>query len=220
MNSTRSQLRTEVDSLISSAEVDNFWTESQKNEWINYAGRRIANWANWKSLRHALKTQSEADKEWYEQPPRFKKGSIYRITMDDEDGKEHEYPVKDWDVYRNYKSEETTYKVSAVLGNQYFIYPTPTENNIEIGIYGFLDWDELTSDSDESILRENFDESIVKLAVAQALKKEKRFGEANNEIEEVTNRENGLLADIYSGEKSTPPSGYSGQAKSSRWSKY
>jgi hypothetical protein len=220
MNSTRAQIRTEIDAMITAAEVDNFWTPDQKNEWINYAGRRVTSWANWKILRYALKTQSEANKEWYKPPYRCKNGSIFRITMDDSDGNEYEYDIKDWDIYTDYQDGETDYKVAAVLGDQFFLYPTPVDNNLEIGIYGYLKWEELTSDTDVSLLDQSFDESVVKLAFAQALKKEKRFGEANNEIQEVTAPEEGLLAKIEQGEQTTQPAGFSGRARSSRWSNY
>lgn len=208
-----STYRTNLENLLSTVNLSGFFTDAMKDAWLNQAGRRVYNFKKWPWLNHALKTQSEANGEYYEQSSRFKKGSIFRITVG-EGTEEKEYPVVSWDLYKQTKEEGLSDKVSAILGNQYFIYPILTEANKVIGTYGNLKWVELSGDSDESINPEEYDEAIIKLAFASALKKERRFGEANAEVQEV---EEGILPRLWQEEMNENPKGYIGQVKSNRW---
>ena len=83
-----------------------------------------------------------------------------------------------------------------------------------IGTYGQLKWVVLSGDTDESINPEAYDEAIIKLAFASALKKERRFSEANSEIDEV---ENSILPRLFDQATKEAPKGYIGNAKSTRW---
>lgn len=208
-----STYRTELENMLSTVNLSGFFTDAMKNTWINQAGRRVYNFKKWPWLDHALKTQSDANAEYYAQSSRFKKGSIYRITVG-EGVNEEEYPIVSWDLYKQNKEEETGLKKSALLGNQYFIYPILTTAGQTIGTYGNLKWVELSGDSDESINPEEYDEAVVKLAFASALKKERRFSEANAEVDEV---ENGILPRLWKEEMNENPKGYIGQVKSNRW---
>lgn len=208
-----STYRTELENMLSTVNLSGFFTDAMKNTWINQAGRRVYNFKKWPWLDHALKTESEANAEYYEQSSRFKKGSIYRITVG-EGTSEYDYDIVEWNLYKQAKLEGRTDKISALLGNQYFIYPILTTDGQIIGTYGNLKWVELSGDSDESINPEEYDEAIVKLAFASALKKERRFSEANAEVDEV---ENMILPRLYSEEMKESPKGYIGQVKSNRW---
>lgn len=205
--------RTELESMLSTVNLTGFFTDAMKNKWINQAGRRVYNFKNWPWQEHALKTESDANGEYYEQSSRFKKGGIFRITVG-EGTNEKEYDIVPWNLYKQVKEEDTGEKVSAILGNQYFIYPILTTAGQIIGTYGYLKWVELTGDSDESINDESYDESIVKLAFASALKKERRFSEANAEVQEV---EEMILPRLWAEEMNENPKGYIGQLKSNRW---
>lgn len=205
--------RANLEAMLSTVNLSGFFTDAMKNQWINQAGRRVYNFKKWPWLNHALKTESDANGEYYEQSSRFKVGSIFRITVG-EGTSEEEYPIVSWDLYKQTKDEELQEKVSALLGNQYFIYPILTTSGQIIGTYGNLKWVELSSDTDESINPEEYDECIIKLAFASALKKERRFGEANAEVQEV---EEGILPRLWAEEMNENPKGYIGQVKSNRW---
>lgn len=211
---TLEQYRTDLEAMLSTVNLSGFFTDAMKNRWINQSGRRVYNYETWPWLMHALKTQTEKDQEWYEQSSRFKKGSIERITIGT--GKdEEEYEIKEWNLYKRIKDSESEQKVSALLGNQFFIYPTPKVANEEIGTYGQLKWQTLVVDDDEALTNnEEYDEAIVKLAFALALKKERRFGEATSEIEEVINE---ILPRLYQQETKQDPQGYIGTQTSTRW---
>lgn len=213
---TLAEYRADLEALLSTVNLSGFFTDAIKNEFINRAGRRVYNFQTWPFLNHALKTQSVANDEYYEQPSRFKRGSIFRITV--EEGElEEEYDMVSLNLYKQHKEEETGEKVSTVIGSQYFLYPILTESNKVIGVYGQLKWVELVDDADESINPEAFDEAIIKHAFASALKKERRFSEANSEIDEVENANSGILPRLYNQATKESPKGYIGNVKSSRW---
>ena len=211
--STLAEYRTDLEAMLSTVDLSGFFTPAIKNEFINRAGRRVYNFKKWSWLEHALKTQSEADGEYYAQPSRFKKGSIHRITLGTGND-EVEYDVIAWNLYKQHKYEQTGERVASLLGNQFFMYPAPTADNETIGLYGQLKWVTLSSDGDESINPEAFDEAIIRLAMADALKKERRFSEANSEVDEVINI---VLPQLWSEDQKQDPKGYIGKAKSTRW---
>jgi len=214
--STLAEYRADLEAMLSTVNLTGFFTDAIKNEFINRAGRRVYNFQTWPFLNHALKTQSVANDEYYAQSSRFKKGSIFRITVG-EGTAEEEYDMVSLNLYKQHKAENTGEKVSTVISNQYFIYPILTEDNLVIGTYGQLKWVELTGDSDESINPEAFDEAIIKLAFASALKKERRFSEANSEIDEVENAQSGILPRLYGQATKESPKGYVGNVHTTRW---
>lgn len=205
--------RTDLEAMLSTANLSGFFDDAMKNKFINRAGRRVYNFRKWPWLDHALKTQSDANGEYYAQSSRFKKGSIYRITVG-EGTEEKEYDIVAWNLYKQHKEEATGERVSALIGNQYFIYPIHTTAGQVIGTYGQLKWVALSGDTDESINPDAYDEAIVKLAFADALKKERRFSEANSEIDDVENR---MLPNLYDEETKSSPKGYIGNTQSTRF---
>jgi len=211
--SSLADYRADLEALLSTVDLSGFFTEAIKNEFINRAGRRVYNAKKWAWLEHAVKTQSKAGIEYYAQPSRFKKGSIHRITLG-EGMAELEYDVVAWNLYKQNKEQTTGARVASILGNQYFMYPAPERANEVIGIYGQLKWVDLTSDSTESINPEAYDEAIIRLALADALKKERRFSEANSETKEVTDV---LIPSLWSEDQKQDPKGYIGQSRSTRW---
>ena len=151
-----STYRTDLESMLSTVNLSGFFTDAMKNQWINQAGKRVYNFEKWPWLNHALKTQSVANDEYYQQSSRFKRGSIFRITVG-EGTSEDEYDIVAWNLYKQHKEEGTSEKIASLLGDQYFIYPILTEDNLVIGTYGQLKWVALSGDSDESINPEEYD---------------------------------------------------------------
>lgn len=214
--STLLEYRTDLEAMLSIVNLSGFFTDAIKDQFINTAGKRVYNYDNWSWLNHALKTNSVALEEYYEQSSRFKNGSIFRITVG-EGTEEVEHDIISLNLYKENKAQETGERLATIIGNQYFIYPILTEDNEVIGTYGQLKWVKLSSDTDESISPVAFDESIVKMAFAQALKKERRFSEANSEIDEVENPNTGILARLHSNDTKQTPKGFVGVVKSTRW---
>jgi hypothetical protein len=187
---TLNELLTELNNRISATAISGFWTASMKKEWINKAGERICNFKRWKFLEKAKWTYSTANREYYDYPDDFKANSIYYMEVD---GKE--YIEKSWDDYQAFKAAGSTDKIFANHNEFYFINPIPKVSGLEILIFGIRKWLKLTADTDKPILPSEFDEAIIKLALATALQKERRYSEATFEIGEVEGA-NGILAKI------------------------
>jgi len=95
---------------------------------------------------------------------------------------------------------------------------------LPIDIWGIKKWTKLVNNDDESILPSEFDEPIIKLALATCLQKERRYSEAAAEIAEIEMPANpriegsgGILARLAAREEDEGPKGYIGKAKSTRF---
>lgn len=214
-----SELLTELNNRISAAKVSGFWTDAQKKEWINKAGERICNFKNWKDLELAKSTTTKGDQEYYDYPSEFKPNSIYHLEVDGD-----EYDKKNWDEYQDYKAAESDAKIFTSHNGFYFISPTPEEADLSIDVWGYKRWVKLVANEDTPILPSEFDEAIIKLALATCLKKEGRYNEAQVEIAEVEAPANpriegsgGMLAKLAAREEDQAPKGYIGRARSSRF---
>jgi len=214
-----SELQQELDNRIAAAKVSGFWTSAMKKEWINKAGERVCDFRRWKVLELAKQTTTKPNWEYYDYPSEFKTNSIYYMEVDG-----NEYIEKSWDDYQAYKEAESTDKIFTSYDAFYFINPTPTESNLTIDIWGIKKWVKLVNDADIPILPSEFDEAIIKLALATCLTKERRYDEARIEKVEVEEPSNpmiensgGILAKLGASEESEGPKGYYGTAKSTRW---
>jgi len=214
-----SELQQELDNRIAAAKVSGFWTSAMKKEWINKAGERVCDFRRWKVLELAKQTTTKPNWEYYDYPSEFKTNSIYYMEVDG-----NEYIEKSWDDYQAYKEAESTDKIFTSYDAFYFINPTPTESNLTIDIWGIKKWVKLVNDADIPILPSEFDESIIKLALATCLQKERRYDEATAEKSEVeatgTPGEpgtGGLLWKLGEREAGEGPKGYCGTARSTRW---
>ncbi len=209
------EFKTDLETMLSSANLSDFFDDDMKIRWINLAGRRVCNFTAWDWLKEALETDTEVLQEWYKVPDQFKRNSVFRITVEDEAGVECEYDIVPWNLYKEHRAAGGSTQVASILKDQYFLYPTPTVNDLEIGVYGQLKWLDLADDADESITPEETDEAILKLAYAEALRKESRFDEATSLVSEVTQE---ILPRLLDNQSKTPPGGFVGTVKTSRWS--
>lgn len=216
---TFSELLTELNNRIAAAKVSGFWTDAMKKEWINQAGQRICDFRRWKVLEQAKYTYTKKGRNYYDYPDEFKADSIYYLEID---GKE--YIKKSWDDFQAYVAAKSTDRVFTSHNGFYFVNPTPTEDNKEILVYGIKKWVKLVNDNDVPVLPSEFDEAIIKLALATCLQKEKRYDEAaieRSEVEAVgTPGEpgtGGLLWKLAEREEDESPKGYIGQVQHVRW---
>lgn len=216
---TFGELLTELNYRIAAAQVSGFWSDEMKKEWINRAGERICNFRRWQILELAKYTYTKKGRNYYEYPKDFKPNSIYYLEVDGA-----EYAEKTWDEFQKYKAAGSTEKIFASHNGFYFINPTPTEDNKEITIYGIRKWEKLVNNDDVPVLPSDFDEAIIKLALATCLQKEGRYNEAEAERAEVeavgTPGEpgtGGILWKLAEQIEDKGQVGYIGRAESSRW---
>jgi len=216
-----SEFLTELNNRIAAAKVSGFWTDAMKEQWIYESVVRVCNFKKrWKFLELAKSTTTKANQEYYDEPGDFKTDSIYYMEVD---GKE--YIKKSWDRYQQYKEAGSSAKIFAIHNGFYFINPTPTKADLTIDIWGNKKPVSLAiwkAAADDSVLPSEFDEAVVKLALATCLDKARRKDEAiveRNEVELPASpgipNSGGILAKLSEQEEGVV--GYIGKARSSRF---
>ena len=218
---TLAELITDLDQEIASSSAQGFWTAAMKKDWLNRAGQRVCGFYRWPFLELSVYTTTRNQKEYYTYPKgelRFKPNSIYEITIEDE-----EYPVDQqgrgrstWEQFTLAKQNADDDYIFANHNSSYFLYPIPQDGK-EMCLYGLRAWQELGNDSDTPITPPEFDAPLVRLAKAYALRKAKKYKEAQAEMVEVLDPNMGELAMLKMEIESENASGYGGQATSSRW---
>jgi len=205
---TLSEYLSTLDERITSAKVKNIFPVAMRKNAINEAGNIAADFQNWPFLDHALTVSSTAGREYYQEPDRFKPDSIFRIMLDGD-----EYEMRKWNEFRELKELETDLKVASVLGGQYFIYPAPTADDLDIDVYGQLAWVKLVNDDDEAITPRALDEAILKIAMSILLKRERRPSEARIDRQEAEES----MQRYYDRITQNRPAGYVGRARNARY---
>jgi hypothetical protein len=225
---TKQELLGDLNSRISAAKVTGFWTDEMKNLWINQAGQKVCDWSgapgqpfHWPFLELALETVTRDSKEYYdypEAPNEFKKNSIYQIDIEGE-----EYPIGQsgrvrvsWQHFQQAKQRGEADKIFTNHNGFYFLYKVP-ENGKTMSLYGLKKWRPLVNDEDEPITPDEFDEAIVKLALATCLRKAKKYDEARAESAEVMDPALGTLATMRASYEVEGPQGHGGTVQTSRW---
>ena len=149
----------------------------------------------WPFLEKAKKTVTVANQYYYDYPPKLMSDSITRVIVDGV-----KYEQKNFDDFLNYRDFTIgvkTRNIFADFGRQVFLFPTPTENDKELLIFGFEEVEPLAENEDESIFTGSesvVNEGIVKKALSILLPSSNRKKEAQAEEQEAI----ALLAAVYS----------------------
>ena len=193
---------------MSASKTGGLWSDSDKIRWICKAIVRACNFARWDFLNHHSTQLTEKNREEYFLPFDYKPGGLVFLKVD---GKEHaKVSVENYES-GNYQWE----RVFAKVGDQYLITPIPSEDGKIIDIYYRRRPVPMVNLTDESIVPEEFDEPVVKLALAICLKKTPgRTSDGDKEVLEAT----ALLQQIKDREDEEEGSaGFVGQATSTRF---
>jgi hypothetical protein len=198
----------DLNARMSASKTGGLWSDADKTRWINKAIVRACNFAKWDFLNHHATQLTEEDREAYFLPFDYKPGGLVFMKVD---GNEHAKVSIGNYQSKNYHWE----RVFAKMGDQYLITPIPAEDGKIIDIYYRRRPVPLINLTDESIVPEEFDEPVVKLALAICLKKTpSRGSDGDKEILEAT----ALLQQTKDREdEEEGSSGYAGQATSSRF---
>lgn len=218
---TLAELRQDLDDQIAASAAQGFWTPAMKTDWLNWAGKKICGYYRWPFLELAVYTTTRDQKQYYTYPKgalRFKPNSIYQITIEGE-----EYPAsqqgrlrRNWQQFQKAIQEESDEKIFANHNGFYFLNPLPADGK-EMTLFGLKGWQALSADTDTLITPTEFDEAIVQLALARALRKAKKYKEAQAEIVEVLDPNVGILAMLKADIENENDKGAGGTAQSSRW---
>lgn len=193
---------------MSAAKTTGFWSEADKKRWINKSIVRACNFAKWNFLNHHSTQLTEKDIEAYFNPFDYKPGGMMFLKVD---GQEHAKTSVE-----NYQSGNHVWeRVFCILGDQYLVKPTPSEDGKLIDIYYRRRPVPLVNDTDEPITPEEMEEAIIKLALGICLKKEPNRGtDADKQILEAT----AILQQIKDRQdEEGGEAGFTGQATSSRF---
>jgi len=218
---TFGEIQTELDNRISASSASGFFTTAMKKTWINLAGQRVCDFYRWPFLELALEKTTQDSREYYDYPTgavRLKPNSIYQIDIV---GEEYALGVQgrrrvNWQQFQKKKQEDDDELVYTEHNGFFFLHPVPT-NGKTMSIYGLKGWKTLTIDDEDPITPTEFDEAIVRVALASALRKAKKYDEAKAELLEVLDPRVGLLAQVKAQIEAEAPQGYGGEAASSRW---
>lgn len=220
---TKAELLQDLDDRISAASVSGFWTPAMKIAWLDAAGKTVCGFHRWNFLELALEKVTVDQREYYDYPGgvvRFKPSSIYQIDIEDEEYPEGQAGRRrvNWQQFQERKQEQNPDPCFTNHNGQFHLYPVPIDGKV-MSLYGLKGWKLLSglTDDDEPITPEEFDESIVRIALAACLRKAKKYAEAKAELLEVLDPTIGLLAQIKMQTDVEDAKGEGGTAKSSRW---
>ena len=222
---TKSELLQDLNDRISAAKVSGIWTEEMKINWLDNGGQRACGFKPWTFLELALEKTTVDDREYYDYPAapyRFKPNSIYQIDVEDEvyaQGVQGRRRVN-WQQFIQKKQAGDTEPVFTNHNGFYFLLPIPEDGKV-MSLYGRKGWIKLSGlgDDDVPVSPEEFDEAIVRLALAACLRKAKKYDQAKAESMEVLDPNVGLLAMLWQEMEEDAPKGYGGEASSSRFAR-
>lgn len=216
-------MQDELTARITASSASGFFTATQKKLWINMAGQRVCNYYNWPFLELALEIETADDAEYYDYPSgsvRLKPDSIYQIDIE---GEEYSRGVAgrrrvNWNQFQKKKQEDDDEYIFTNHNGFYFLHPVPT-NGKTMSVYGVKAWKELVNNTDTPVTPPELNEAIIRVALASALRKAKKYNEAQAELNDVFDPNIGLLVQIKNQIEAEAPQGYGGEAESSRWNR-
>lgn len=172
MLDTREDLEDELVSQLQVASNSSLFPATRITTLIKNAYIRATELFIWNDLVKAKCTKSWAGYEYYDYPEDFRSGTIVRLEMDGEP-----YARKNFEDYLAYKhnNPNSTFKMFANFGRQYFIWPVPTASGTDnITIWGAVQAEPLDDTTDETIFSGNKEDcnlSVVGLAFSVAMKR-------------------------------------------------
>lgn len=181
---TKAELLQDLNDRISAASVSGFWDNEMKISWLDAAGQRVCDFYRWPFLELALEKTTADSREYYDYPTgavRFKPNSIYQIDIEDET-----YGLNvqgrrrvNWAQFQKKKQENDGELVFTNHNGFFFLHTVPTDGKV-MSLYGLKAWQKLSglTDDDEPITPVEMDEAIVRLALATALRKAKKYNDA------------------------------------------
>jgi len=164
-------LITDIKSKLAVEGASSFYSDTDLKRWINQAQIYVAKQKPWRILMKAKSTTTTADQNYYDVPPDYLYSSIFFIKVNSID-----YNWVDETVFR--ASDFNTAKSYTIHAKFFFLYPTPTENDLAIDMWYQKRPATLTEGTDESILQEELHEAIINRVLFMCLKRDKKDNSA------------------------------------------
>jgi len=178
-------MRTTLRELLKAQGSSSTWQDATLDRIINLSQTWVAKTKFWSLLITTSADVTIKDKNYYDFPSNYLRGTIFFINVDSVD---YSYV----DIATFLKSDYGVENTFAILGSKYYIYETPTTADLVINIYHQKRTTTLTEDTDESILQEELHEGILQRALYLCLKRDKKTNaalEAKNDALEIINDE-------------------------------
>lgn len=224
---TRSDLESELQSLLLSSGNSGLYGSTRLTELIQNAYTWAKNLHNWQALADAQKTSTEVDRYYYDYPSKFKTGSVFRIEING-----LEYNRKNYEDFLDYKKNYPTSskRIFSNYGRRYFIFPTPTERlEKKLIVWGVTMGDDLTEatsttifsygavEGNEAVVRKAYSVALRRIDPTQSREEETiaraMLGELWNQEQESVQRDQRIqhpkfnVPDFFAGGGSATPQG-------------
>lgn len=169
---TFTELKSELQSRLMVADNSTLFSDTRLGQLINNAYLWAAGLFDWPELEMARTTDSEAGAFYYDYPDDYKTDSIYYMTVN---GVEHDRKsFEDWLDFKRNNPDETSEKIFANHGRQYFIFPTPTASELPICIFGQIKPETMSEASDTTIFSKGDpqgNEAVIKKALSEGIRR-------------------------------------------------
>lgn len=167
---TREDMENELVTRLQVASNSTRFTSSRITELIQNATTWAGGLYVWNELVRGRRTSTVASQEYYDYPGDFRSETIIRVEIDD-----LEYDRKNFEDYLDFKKEfpNSTDRIFANYGRQYFVFPTPTSNGSgNLVVWGAVQHPALSTAETKTIFsdsNEQGNEAIVKKAFSVAI---------------------------------------------------
>jgi len=161
----------ELKDRLSTSSGTAFWTDTYLKRTLNNAQIWVAKQKPWRILQTTKYTVTIANRNYYDLPTDYLYGSVFFVKVNSVD-----YNFVDDVTFRD--EDFDTANTFTFQGKYYFVYATPTENNLVIDLSYQKRPVTLSADSDVSLLQEELHEAILARAEYSGLKRDKRNNEA------------------------------------------
>jgi hypothetical protein len=167
---TRADIETEVIARLQVAANSSMYPSARITTIVQNAYIWATQLVVWHDLVRARTTATVAGQEYYDYPDNFRSESIIRLTIDGE-----EYKRKNFEDYLAFKKDNpnSTKKMVASFGRQFFVNPTPTATgSANMIAWGAIQADPLSSTSTVSMFsynKEEANEAVIKKSLSVAL---------------------------------------------------
>lgn len=169
---TRANMESELTSQLQASSNSSLFTSTRITSLIKNAYEWATNTFIWLDLVKAKTGSTKNGYEYYDYPDEFRSGSVVRLVIDSVS-----YERKNFEDYLQYKEDNsnTTKKMFASYGRQFFVNPTPSsDGSSNMDIWGAIQADSLDNSTDTTIFSYNSpegNEAVVQRAFGVAMKR-------------------------------------------------
>lgn len=161
---TRQEIESAFKTRLKLTDTSTRFSATEINNFTNRAYLLVLKAFGYKAREKSMKTTTVASQYYYDDPIEMPAGGITRLTVAGAEYKKLDFA--DWVDYVEDTNKDSTKKYFSQYGNQFFLHPTPTVDDIDIVIWGEIQSPKLTADSSETVFTgsdEEMNEAILQM---------------------------------------------------------